>query len=1219
MVQLAMDGAAMILVPVTLVLLFAWIVYGLMKYCGALLLRPRWAVAWWRALAVSLVILIACSVSPVRIHVPIHGRALENPVQNVQPSRGLAPNTIAVDTAASSDLPFYPKSEAGLQSWPQASSPSSMLDVSDEYFHPADPGESDYVSSMARSSKLWPITVTMIWLFGVAFGLVRWWLAAAVLRRRVKSSQVVAAATMGRAQVIAAKMGYTGVLHLRLSDIETPCVLGLFKPTILLPHGISSPRRRQDFDVAVAHEVAHMVHRDLIWDAALRLLAILVWFHPWLWFVTKVHRTACERVSDLTAADALGSRDMYASSLARFALAVHSQSTGGVSFGLAVHCDILERLTVLRSSGHAGHLTRSAKLWLGVLPLICAALGIASTTPTVMAEPPQSVQPDSAQVGAAVAQVNVNVAIAQPLQVKDDVGVSSVALTQEHRDTAASLPLASLYDAYRTTPLHVSSNTPKSFLPEVSGQIRRDDRQSVEGVLVVMLALVRQQTPPYIVQAVVARTETNADGQYRFAAASCELPDDFVRIGSSLVRVLAISKDNHFAQIGELLRVSPSSKRVKLDASLRPMVSGSVTYLAPDGSPIPNAAVRVLGLSQLAETPSILTSSSIYPSLPGLITDAEGKCRLPMLPADALVHLTIQHMDWAPTTALGHTAVDRSEDWRKSAIEPRLANAKAQIEKLGQRNDQELLLHYEAEYKSLSAAMQRPLTTLKVTAEPGEVWQGKVVSAEKGLPVPARIEFSRRLALPWPADSAVSTDANGIFQTRRATIPESHRQVKGTAELKVEPLDIDAYLPARVQVDLRALAQLELKVHQAIPIIGQIVASGDQQPLAGLTVSVKSLSVAHYSQSAETDEEGRFQLRAPAGKYQLTASTNVPGIDLPRGPEFPATDFMPQRKQTGSMIYEGVASWDAPASLGAFPVNRTRLIEVRVLDNVGKPASNATVKLHRTAVWSDRNGEMIPSQLMPFSQAVTTNAQGLCQLRPDTSDSFEYLLMATWENNGQVYYGESYHRFLPDGVISIRMQLAQRVTGRVTHNGQPLRDISLKIEELGKMQFPTGASSSNITGGVLQNIDQGTSDSDGNYQFIVPSGKQFRVVALHPARSSQIYLTPKTANGGVASQAIFAFVSGADKLAGKVQMPDGSPVEGASVYLADSSEFNPDLIYDTTRVQSDHEGKFVLDHLPTGRYKVHLFFSSPDRKTSYGGKFDLESGTQDHVLTLKKR
>ena len=66
----------------------------------------------------------------------------------------------------------------------------------------------------------------------------------------------------------------------RLCDgIDTPFLLGIFRPTIYLPSGLPEDER----EYVLAHEIAHKTHGDCVWKLLGYGLLCVYWFNPLVW------------------------------------------------------------------------------------------------------------------------------------------------------------------------------------------------------------------------------------------------------------------------------------------------------------------------------------------------------------------------------------------------------------------------------------------------------------------------------------------------------------------------------------------------------------------------------------------------------------------------------------------------------------------------------------------------------------------------------------------------------------------------------------------------------------------------------------------------------------------------------------------------------------------------------------------------------------------------
>ena len=109
--------------------------------------------------------------------------------------------------------------------------------------------------------QVWMHLAGLVWAIGVLALLLAALVSVWKLRRRVQASIEL---TKG----------------VRLCDaIDTPFLLGLFRPTVYLPSQLSQRER----DVVLAHEAAHKTHGDCVWKLLGYGILCVYWFYPPVW------------------------------------------------------------------------------------------------------------------------------------------------------------------------------------------------------------------------------------------------------------------------------------------------------------------------------------------------------------------------------------------------------------------------------------------------------------------------------------------------------------------------------------------------------------------------------------------------------------------------------------------------------------------------------------------------------------------------------------------------------------------------------------------------------------------------------------------------------------------------------------------------------------------------------------------------------------------------
>ena len=116
-------------------------------------------------------------------------------------------------------------------------------------------------AASANPLQIWMHLAGIVWAIGVLALLLAALVSVWKLRRRVRASIEL---TEG----------------VRLCDaIDTPFLLGLFRPTVYLP----SQLPQQERDVVLAHEAAHKMHGDCLWKPLGYGILCVYWFYPPAW------------------------------------------------------------------------------------------------------------------------------------------------------------------------------------------------------------------------------------------------------------------------------------------------------------------------------------------------------------------------------------------------------------------------------------------------------------------------------------------------------------------------------------------------------------------------------------------------------------------------------------------------------------------------------------------------------------------------------------------------------------------------------------------------------------------------------------------------------------------------------------------------------------------------------------------------------------------------
>ena len=170
----------------------------------------------------------------------------------------------------------------------------------------------------------WRALLAVSWLFGVATGLARLFGAVAGARRLRRTS---APADLGEFPWLAEQLAALGGrLRLRRRvgillnpNLVVPAVCGLFRPVILVPTALLTGLPPAHLEAVLAHELAHIRRHDYFVNLLQMTLEALLFFNPFVWWISRQVRLEREAACDALAISATGAPADYARILAQIA------------------------------------------------------------------------------------------------------------------------------------------------------------------------------------------------------------------------------------------------------------------------------------------------------------------------------------------------------------------------------------------------------------------------------------------------------------------------------------------------------------------------------------------------------------------------------------------------------------------------------------------------------------------------------------------------------------------------------------------------------------------------------------------------------------------------------------------------------------------------------------------------------------------------------------
>lgn len=102
-----------------------------------------------------------------------------------------------------------------------------------------------------------------------------------------------------RFAALVSRMGLRRPIRLLQSTrIDTPLVIGVLKPMVLLPVGLLSGLSLEQVECVLVHELAHVRRWDFLVNILQSVVEILLFFHPAIWWISRLVRDERENCCD---------------------------------------------------------------------------------------------------------------------------------------------------------------------------------------------------------------------------------------------------------------------------------------------------------------------------------------------------------------------------------------------------------------------------------------------------------------------------------------------------------------------------------------------------------------------------------------------------------------------------------------------------------------------------------------------------------------------------------------------------------------------------------------------------------------------------------------------------------------------------------------------------------------------------------------------------------
>jgi bla regulator protein BlaR1 len=232
-----------------------------------------------------------------------------------------------------------------------------------------------------------------VWLCGIALvalaWYVRWRRISRTIRKAVPLRDGRELESLRRLERAA---GISKQIEMRVSRSSLePGILGIFRPVLVWPHGITDRLDREHLEAILAHELCHVRRRDNLSATAHMFVEAIFWFHPIVWWLGARLLQERERACDEQVLEMGCDRKIYAEGILKiceFCVGSPLDFVSGVT-----GADLKKRIVHIMSKGVARKLDFSRKLLLSaaglaavVVPIVFGAL---STTRSVAASQAQ--------------------------------------------------------------------------------------------------------------------------------------------------------------------------------------------------------------------------------------------------------------------------------------------------------------------------------------------------------------------------------------------------------------------------------------------------------------------------------------------------------------------------------------------------------------------------------------------------------------------------------------------------------------------------------------------------------------------------------------------------------------------------------------------------------------------------------------------------------------
>ena len=166
------------------------------------------------------------------------------------------------------------------------------------------------------AADTWLLWLVGAWLAGVLVLSLRLWREWRRLRRLCDTALPVSAEWQARFETLAARLGVQMKVRLRQgAAIVTPMLVGVLRPTVLLPASLFARLPADQLELILVHELAHLRRLDPLFNLLQTGLDTLLFYHPAVHWISRKVREDRELCCDDIVVTSGGDRLRYARAL----------------------------------------------------------------------------------------------------------------------------------------------------------------------------------------------------------------------------------------------------------------------------------------------------------------------------------------------------------------------------------------------------------------------------------------------------------------------------------------------------------------------------------------------------------------------------------------------------------------------------------------------------------------------------------------------------------------------------------------------------------------------------------------------------------------------------------------------------------------------------------------------------------------------------------------